>query len=134
MRGVFRKGTIVAATTLAFAAILGGSLGLATAGTRSSGLVAGQNVIGGPIKGDVAPAKFVSCLGNSWTALYIWDNRSAEQGGQRWQHYLKGVPDYVNSSATGGITVVPRLAGVYLFMSAAMSSPFLPDSNADTCP
>ncbi len=133
MRKIFRKGTIVAASTLAFAAILGGSLGLATAGTRSS-LVAGQNVIGGPLKGDVAPAKFVSCLGNSWTALYTWDNRSAEQGGQRWQHYLKGVPDYVNSSAAGGITVVPRLAGVYLFMSSTLSSPFLPDSNADTCP
>lgn len=128
-----KKSTLVAATTLAFAAILGGSLGLAAAGSKNS-LVAGQNVIGGPLKGDVSPAKYVSCLGTSWTALYLWDSRPAAEGGQRWQHYIRGVPDYVNSAAAGGATNIPRLSGVYLFMSAAVAAPYLPDSNAETCP
>ncbi len=134
MSWITKKGTLVAASTLAFAAILGGSLGLAVAGTRSDPLRIGQNVVGGPLKGDVAPAKFVSCLGSSWSAVYIWDSRSADQGGQRWQHYLRGVPDYVNGQSVGGIAAVPRLAGVYIFMTSDVASPFLPDQNSDSCP
>ena len=133
MSWMTRQSTVVAATTLAFAAILGGSLGFAAAGTRDT-LRTGQNVIGGPLKGDVAPAKFVSCLGTSWSAVYIWDNRPMDQGGQRWQHYLRGVPDYVNGQSVGGIAAVPRLAGVYIFMTADVASPFIPDQNSDTCP
>jgi len=133
MSWMMRKSTLIAASTLAFAAILGGSLGLAAAGTRDT-LRTGQNVIGGPLKGDVAPAKFVSCLGTSWSAVYIWDNHSADEGGQRWQHYLRGVPDYVNGQSVGGIAAVPRLAGVYIFMTADVASPFIPDQNSDTCP
>lgn len=128
-----KKSTLVATSTLALAAILGGSLGLAAAGTRSP-LSAGLNVIGGPLKGDVAPAKYVSCLGTSWSAVYIWDNRSEAEGGQRWQHYLRGVPDYVNGQSVGGIATVPRLSGVALIMTSAVASPFIPDQNSETCP
>ena len=131
---LMKKSTLIVASTLAFAAILGGSLGLATAGTRNDPLRTGQNVIGGPLKGDVLPAKFVSCLGSSWSAVYIWDSHSAAEGGQRWQHYLRGVPDYVNGQSVGGIATVPRFAGVYIFMTADVASPFLPDQNSESCP
>ncbi len=134
MSWITRKSTLVAASTLAFAAILGGSLGLAAAGTRSDPLLVGQNVVGGPLKGDVAPAKFVSCLGSSWSAVYVWDNRPEGQGGQRWQHYLRAVPDYVNGQSVGGIVSVPRFSGVYVFMTSQVTSPFLPDQNSDSCP
>ena len=126
-----RKRTL--AMTLAvvgLVAALGSSLGLVAAGTRQD-LVAGFNLVGGPLQADVAPGTFVSCLpAASWKAIYIWDAQT-----QTWRHHfnLNSVPAYVNESSVGGITIIPRLAGVILMMGQAVDNPQLKDSPAEAC-
>jgi hypothetical protein len=126
------KSLAVAAATLGVAALLGGSLGVVMASTRSQSLSAGFNLAGGPLNGDVAPDQFVGCLpASSWRAVYIWDSAT-----QTWEHFFNtsaGVPAYVNSAGTGGITAVPRFSGVVLIMNQAVGSPQLKDSNAESC-
>lgn len=125
--------TVVA--TLVAAALLGGSLGIAAAGQHSSPLVAGVNpTVGGPLFGSVTPGKFMSCLPDgSWSSLYWWDATN-----QTWRHYLNtdgtGVPDYVNDSATGGLTIIPRFDGVAVLMNDRVDQPFFPDRQTDLCP
>lgn len=118
---------------LGIAAILGGSLGVATAGTKQS-LSAGLNpAVGGPLSASVSPDKWVSCLpSSSWRALYLWDGSE-----QAWSHFFnttKGIPDYVNDADVGGISSIPRLAGLAMFMDAAVNNPFMPDSATQSCP
>jgi hypothetical protein len=109
---------------------LGSSLGLVAAGVRSN-LGVGFNLVGGPLNGDVSPGQFVACLpAASWEAIYIWDAST-----QTWKHYFNqsGVPAYVNDPAVGGISTIPRLAGVVLMMEQAVSNPRLKDSPAEAC-
>ncbi len=127
MSWIHRKSTLVVASSLAFAAILGGSLGLAAARQRDP-LSQGFNLVGGPLNGDVAPATFASCLGTSWNSIYTWDANA-----QQWHHYIRSAPAYVNSPSVGGIQVIPRLSGVVLIMDQPVSAPNLLDSNSDTC-
>ena len=64
--------------------------------------------------------------------VYLWDGTR-----QEWGHYFntsKGIPSYVNDEKVGGITTIPRLAGLAMYMDQAVSSPFLPDSNSESCP
>jgi hypothetical protein len=122
------------AGTLGLAAVLGGSLGLAAAGTRPS-LVAGVNpTVGGPLSEQLSPATWVKCLpASSWASLYVWDAPN-----QRWLHYFNtaasGVPAYVNNSSVNGISSIPRFAGVAVIMNSAVSNPFFPDKATDACP
>lgn len=125
-----RKAFGVAAAGLGLAAIFGGSLGVAFAGTRD--LSTGMNVIGGPIRADVQAKDFVSCLPKtSWISIYIWDAQ-----GQKWLHYFNtntGVPAYVNQQESGGIGSIPKLSGVYIFMNTAVSGAKMPDQPNEAC-
>jgi hypothetical protein len=131
MNDLRKKAMIVAGATLGFAALLGGSLGFAAAGTRQN-LGVGFNLVGGPLQANVAPDKFLSCLPEqSWTGLYIWDGAN-----QKWLHFFnaaKGVPAYVNGANVGGITIVPRASGAALIMAQAVSNPQLVDSPNEAC-
>ena len=117
------------AVSLATAALLGGSLGMAFAGTAT--LTTGFNLVGGPTQGDVAPADWVACLPTtSWNAVYIWDATH-----QTWMHYFNtaNVPKFVNASSNGGITVIPRFSGVALIMTQAVNNAKLKDAASQTC-
>lgn len=127
-----RKKTLaVILASMAVVAALGSSLGLVAAGTRQS-LSAGFNLAGGPLQADMPPAQFVACLpASSWTAVYIWDAQT-----QTWKHHFNtgsGAAAYVNDAQLGGITVIPRLSGVVLMMSQAVSNPRLKDSPNEAC-
>jgi hypothetical protein len=125
-----KKYLSIVIAAVALVAALGSSLGLVAAGVRQN-LGAGFNLAGGPLNADVAPGQFVSCLpANSWAAIYIWDAQT-----QTWKHHfnLADVPAYVNDPQLGGISVIPRLAGVVLIMKQAVSNPRLKDSPAESC-
>jgi hypothetical protein len=117
------------AAALGVAAILGGSLGMVSAGVRAN-LTAGVNpAVGGPLGGNVPPAAFVGCLpAGSWSAIYLWDGPN-----QRWRHYFNNVPAYVNSAEAGGLTTIPRLSGLVLIMNQAVNNPKLRDTAAEPC-
>ena len=125
--------TVVA--TLLGAALLGGSLGIAAAGQRTSALVSGVNpTVGGPLFGSVTPEKFMSCLPeDSWASLYWWDATN-----QTWRHFFNtdgtGVPGYVNDSDVGGLTLIPRFDGLAVIMNDRVDNPFFPDRQTDLCP
>jgi hypothetical protein len=125
-----RRYLAVILASFALVAALGSSLGLVAAGTRQP-LVAGFNLVGGPLSADVAPNQFVACLPQgSWVAIYIWDAQN-----QVWRHHFNtaSVPAYVNETNLGGIAIIPRLSGVVLMMSQAVSNPRLKDSPAEAC-
>ena len=132
MNGFKMKMLALVITTFAIAAVLGGSLGVATAGFKPS-LGTGFNLVGGPLGGDVTPEKWVSCIpASSWRAIYIWDGQN-----QTWGHYFnttKGVPSYVNDPKVGGIQTIKRFSGIVMIMDSAVSNPYLPDSASDACP
>jgi hypothetical protein len=130
-----RKSFAVALSTMMVAAILGASLGVVAARQRTGEtLHPNLNYIGGPMLGDVSPQHFVACLpAGSWKAVYTWDNRQEDQGGQRWLHYFSGVPAYVNSPTVSGITVIQRFAGIALIMNQSVTNPNFPDSSTETC-
>lgn len=119
-------------SSLALAAVMGGSLGIVAAGSRQP-LGVGFNLVGGPLQDSVTPDKFVGCLPTTaWDAVYVWDGAN-----QTWKHYFNkanGTPEYVNSTSAGGISSIPRLSGVVLIMKAAVSSPFIPDRSSEACP
>lgn len=117
------------AALLGAAAILGGSLGMASAGIKAN-LQQGVNpAVGGPLGGNVPPAAFVGCLpANSWSAIYLWDSQS-----QTWRHYFNNVPAYVNSADAGGLTTIPRFAGLVLIMNQAVNNPRLRDTAGEPC-
>jgi hypothetical protein len=130
MRFLFNRISLVIAMTLLVAAMLGASLGVATANQRLITLVPGFNLIGGPLVGDVEPDDFVGCLpDNSWNAVYIWDPVA-----QSWEHYFNvdqpNIPDYINNEAVGGIQEIPRLAGVVIIMQQQVQNPFVPESSS----
>jgi hypothetical protein len=127
----------LAAAILGIAALLGGSLGMATAATRPGGLSQGVNLIAGPLASDVEPGKFVSCLPpTSWKAMYIWRHET-----QTWNHYFNtktsdGIPGFVNSPEAGGVSVVVQASGVAIIMAHDVdeSSAYFIDGAADNCP
>lgn len=126
-----RKTLLLLVSMVGVVAVLGASLGMAVAGTTP--LVAGFNLVGGPIGGDVQPASWVECItpATSWNAVYIWDAPN-----QRWLHFFNkatGTPEYVNQTSNGGISIIPRFSGVALIMNNAVSSAKLKDSSATTC-
>ena len=128
MKVMKRKALLLVVSSFALAAVMGGSLGLAFAGQRGA-LSSGFNLVGGPLSDSVTPQKFVSCLGTSWDAVYIWDGSH-----QQWQHYFRAAPAYVNGTNVGGISAIPQFAGVVVIMNQAVSNPFLPDSSSEACP
>ncbi|MEO6397160.1 MAG: hypothetical protein ABIP13_01715 [Tepidiformaceae bacterium] len=131
---------LVLASSLALAAVTGGSLGIAFAKHSStvtgvcSGGAPGCNVnfVGAIGAGDVTPLQFTKCLpAGSWEAIYIWDGPN-----QEWQHFFNpSVPAYVNQPAAGGITSIPRFAGVVLIMKLGQpaQSVTLLDGNSESC-
>ena len=128
-----RKLTLgVAGTALLVAGILGASLGIVAAGQKQS-LGTGAQLAGGPLRGDVTPAHWVSCLPSaSWRVIYTWDGVA-----QVWNHHFnttKGVPSYVNDDDVGGITSIKRLSGVSIVMDQPVTNPFFPDSSSEQCP
>jgi hypothetical protein len=132
MKWIRRKSFAVVAATLGLAAVMGGSLGVVTAGVRNTTLNTGFNLVGGPLGGQVAPDQFIACIpASSWSSMYIWDGAT-----QTWQHYFNtadGVPAYVNSSSAGGIVNIPQLAGVVIMMKSQVANPRLKDSNNEAC-
>lgn len=131
MKSATHKMFALTAGMLLLAAVLGGSLGVATGKGRNDGLVAGQNYIG-PTGGKVAPDTWLSCLpAQSWSAVYSWDAQA-----QQWQHYFntaKGVPAYVNLPEVGGITLLIPPAGVALIMDVAVPNPWFKDTPGEGC-
>lgn len=135
MRLIRNPAFALAIAVLGIAAMLGGSLGMATAASQRE-VGPGFNLIGGPIGGDVEPATYVSCLPtDSWKALYIW--RSDEQ---EWRHFfntaLSDIPEFVNGAEVGGIVQVTRGSGVVIMMSQDIGSGFtavFPDRQTDDC-
>lgn len=132
---------LVLASSLALAAVMGGSLGIALAKHTSTvtGVCANGsngcnvNFVGAIGSGDVTPGQFTKCLADgAWEAIYIWDGPN-----QQWQHYFntKSVPTYVNQPSAGGITSIPRFAGVVLIMKLGQpaQSVTLLDGNSETC-
>jgi hypothetical protein len=114
---------------LGAAAILGGSLGMASAGIKANLTVGVNPAVGGPLGGNVPPASFVGCLpANSWSAIYLWDGQA-----QKWLHYFNNVPAYVNSAEAGGLTSIPRFSGLVMIMNQAVNSPKLRDSVNESC-
>jgi hypothetical protein len=114
----------------ALVAALGSSLGMVAAGTRPA-LGVGFNLVGGPLSADTSPGQFVGCLpANSWQAIYIWDAQT-----QTWKHHFNtaSIPAYVNETTLGGISTIPRLAGVVLMMAVAVPNPRLRDSPTEAC-
>jgi hypothetical protein len=91
MRWLKSKSFLMVGASLAFAAMLGGSLGLATA-LHQTDLGEGFNLVGGPLQTDLAPEEYVACLpAGSWSAVYIWDGAN-----QEWQHFFNtAAPDNV---------------------------------------
>jgi hypothetical protein len=127
----FKRTTIgMVAAGLMVSAVLGSTLGIALARTRTGEtLNTGFNLIGGPLGQNVTPDNFIGCLpANSWKAVYIWDGST-----QQWKHYLSGVPTFVNSVGAGGIASIPNGAGVILLMNASVQNPKLKDSNGEAC-
>ncbi len=126
-----RKLVALFAGAFAFAALLGGSLGIAAAITPGP-LPSGPAYIGGP-RETMEPEKFVSCLpAQSWNSIYVWD-----AAGQQWKHYInpaKGVPDYVNDPDVGGIDFIPKLSGLAILIDTPIPAPYFPDTNGSTCP
>jgi hypothetical protein len=121
----------LAVTTFGLAAVLGGSLGVAMAGTRS--LSQGFNLVGGPVSSSVSAEEWVSCLpAQSWDAVYIWQAET-----QQWKHYFNpgknNTPTYVNNVNAGGIGTIPRGTGVVMIMSQAVSNATVPDGPAQAC-
>jgi hypothetical protein len=130
MRFLFNRITLVISMTLLVVAMLGASLGVATANQRLITLVPGFNLIGGPLVGNVDPDDFAGCLpDDSWSALYIWDPVA-----QSWEHYFNveqpSIPDYINNENVGGIQQIPRLAGVVVIMTKQVTNPFVPESSS----
>lgn len=132
MKSMRTKVIAVVLLGVAVAAALGSGLGLATARVLSNPLVPGMNLVGGPLNSDVPPADYIACLpSNSWRGVYIFDAQT-----QSWRHYFntaKGIPAYVNRTDLGGISVVPRLAGVFILMDQQVDSPRLKDSPSESC-
>ncbi|MCZ2112112.1 MAG: hypothetical protein LC118_21550 [Dehalococcoidia bacterium] len=126
-----RKSFGMVAATLACAAILGGTLGVAFA--RNTDLGTGFQLVGGPVNADVQAKDWVSCLpSTSWASIYIWDAPN-----QKWLHYfntkVNNVPNYVNDQSLGGISNIPRFAGVAIIMQTAVSQAKFPDSPSQAC-
>lgn len=126
-----RRAMALTAAAVGTAALLGGSLGMAFAGSRS-GLSTGVNYIGGP-RVNMSPAQFVSCLPPaSWSAIYAWDGAT-----QTWQHYYnttKGIPAYVNRPEVGGIETLRGARAVAIIMDQAVASPYFIDNTGESCP
>lgn len=118
----------LAAGMLGVAAILGGSLGVAAAGTKPP-LFVGMNLMGGPTGSAIQPDAYLGCLpANSWAALYSFDSKS-----QTWKHYYPGVPGYVNASGNGGISLIDRYQPLILMMSQKVDTPKLRDTPSEPC-
>lgn len=130
MSRIKRKTLTLLAAMVAVVALLGASLGMAVAGTTALGT--GFNLVGGPIGGDVTPAAWISCVPNTaWTAVYIWDAPH-----QQWLHFFNtaaGTPAYVNNTANGGISTIPRFSGVAVIMSQAVASAKFADTPSQAC-
>lgn len=121
----------LAVSTVGLAAVLGGSLGVAMAGTRS--LTEGFNLVGGPISSNVSAEEWVSCLPEqSWDAVYIWQAET-----QEWKHYFNpdknNTPNYVNSTNAGGIGSIPRGTGVVMIMSQTVTDAQVADAPGQAC-
>lgn len=121
----------LAVTTVGLAAVLGGSLGVAMAGTRS--LTDGFNLVGGPVSSNVSAEDWVSCLpSQSWDAVYIWQAET-----QEWKHYFNpaknNTPGYVNNITAGGIGTIPRGSGVVMIMSQTVANATVPDGPGQAC-
>ncbi len=127
------RALVVLAGMALLAGTLGASLGLVAA-LQTTTLYEGVNYKG-PLLDAVTPAKFVSCLGDNWSGVYLWDTA---QG--RWFHYFPEgtgqgqVPAWVNSPAAGGFNLIPRARGVALIMNDDMPTAHLPDRPTDVCP
>ncbi len=128
MTWVKRKTLAIVVGSALVVGLLGASLGIAAAGQP---LGAGFNIVGGP-RDDMQAGTFVSCLpATSWNAIYVWQ---ADQ--QQWLHFFntaKGYPAYINQASTGGITTIPKLAGVVIMMADAQSNATLKSQNSTAC-
>lgn len=124
--------TALVVASLGLAAMLGGSLGMVAAATRSVSIYEGQNLVGGPLQ-PMSPETFTECLPTAkWDAIYIWDSRKADDGGQKWLHYVNNVPDVVNSTQVNGIENLPVGAGIVLIATDDFTGLFKTRST-DTC-
>lgn len=135
MRWIRSKSFAVIAATLTAAALFGGTLGMAFAVPRQVPLYQGMNLVGHVSSTPIAPAAFAACLpADAWSGIYLWDNRPADQGGQRWTHYFSGVPAYVNAEAANGITTIPAFAGVVVLATRDVPNAVFKGNANDSCP
>ena len=125
------RAIVIVLVTFGVVSLLGGTLG-AMAGSRD--LNADFNLIGGPQGSSMQPATFVSCLpSDSWQVLYLWDGPT-----QTWRHFVNtstiNASGYINDEDVGGMSSIPRNAGVILMMNAAVVNAFFPDTVGQGCP
>ncbi|MCC7365972.1 MAG: hypothetical protein IT303_16530 [Dehalococcoidia bacterium] len=129
------KATAVVAATVTTAALMGGTLGMAFAAPRSQPLYEGMNLVGHVSASSIPPEEFTACLpANSWTGVYLWDNRPQADGGQKWLHFFSGVPDYVNDTDSNGISSIPAFAGVVVLADENVPNAVFKTRTSDTCP
>jgi|GEM_PF-2707698 len=128
------KALAVVIATFGLAAVLGGSLGMVAAQTRQpTELTEGMNLISSPRR-SISVEDFMACVDkDGWIGLYRWDSRSEQEGGQRWLHYLNGVPAYVNDPRVNGMHEIPPYEGLVLITTRAFNT-YFKQSPTDTCP
>lgn len=110
-----RKSFALVAASLGVAAMLGGTLGIAMAGTTNLG--SGFQLVGGPTLGDVPPDKWISCVtpNTAWTAVYIWDAPN-----QQWKHFFNTNNGAPASATPANASAIPAVRSR---TNRSMSSP-----------
>lgn len=82
----------------------------------------------------ITPAEFVSCLGDSWTAVWYW---AADE--VRWRSYFPEgngpgqVPPGLNSPDGNGIRTIPGGRGVAIYITEEMASASVPNRPGEGC-
>lgn len=82
----------------------------------------------------VTAAEFVSCLGDSWTAVWYW---AADE--VRWRsHFPEGdgpgqVPPQLNSPEGNGIGTIPGGRGVAIYITEEMAAASVPNKPGEGC-
>lgn len=126
------RGLLLAAA-LAPALAGAGSTRIAEAAPQTVDLYQGFNYRG-PVNGSVSAAEFVSCLGDSWSVIWMWE---ADTKTWRW-HFPEGdgpgqVPPSINDPGGNGIGTIPRGRGVAIYVTENIAGAQIPNKAGEGC-
>lgn len=104
----------------------------ADAAPRVRHLYPGFNYLGP--SASISPAEFVSCLGDSWSAIWYY---SASESRWRW-HFPEGngpgqVPAHINSPLGNGIGTIPGGRGVAVYITDEITEATIPTRPGEGC-